>query len=85
MICSQPTLVVYMCGSLVGYAGRVQATAKQRGLQPWHSHEVPRLRLVGLGTVAMMDDWPYAYTDCSMTFGPEMTLCGQWEHEVAQA
>ena len=74
-----------MCGSLVGYPGRDQATAEQRGLQPRHSHEVPRLILVSVGTVAMMDDWPYACTDCSMTFGWEMTLCGQWAHEVAQA
>jgi hypothetical protein len=69
----------------VGYPGRDQATAEQHGLQLRHSHEVPRLKLVGLGTVAMMDDRPYACTDCSMTFGREMTLCGQWAHEVAQA
>ena len=84
MICSQPPLVVYLCGSLVGCPGRDQATAEQRGLQPRHSHEVPRLRLVGLGTVAVMDDRPYACIDCSMTFGREMKLCGQWAHEVAQ-
>ena len=68
----------------MGCPGRDQAIAEQRGLQPRHSHEVPRLRLVSVGTVAVMDDQPYACTDCSMTFGQEMMLCGQWAHEIAQ-
>jgi len=38
-------------------------------LSSWHSHEVPRLRLVGLGTIAMMDDQSYACIDCSMIVG----------------
>jgi hypothetical protein len=74
-----------MCGSLVGCPGRDQATVGQHGLQPRHSHEVPRLRFVGLGTIVVMDDRIYACTDCSITFGREMTLFGQWAHEVAQA
>ena len=62
-------LVVYMCGSLVSSLGRDLAIAEQHGLSPWHSHEVPRLRLVGLGTIAMMDDQSYACIDCSMIVG----------------
>jgi hypothetical protein len=62
--------------SLVGYPSRDKPTAEQRGL-PWrHSRVVARLGLAGLGTVAVVDDRPYACADCSMTFGQETALCG---------
>ena len=62
--------------SLVGYPGRDKPTAKQRGLPRQHSHVVARFGLAGLGTVATVDDQPYACADCSMAFGQEMVLCG---------
>jgi hypothetical protein len=70
-------LVVYNCGSLVGCPSTDLAIAVQHGLPLWHSHEVCRLRLVGLRTVAMMDDRPYACADSSMTFGRETMMCVQ--------
>jgi hypothetical protein len=41
----------------VGCPSRDEETTEQRGLPPWHSHEVARLRLAGLGTIVVMDDW----------------------------
>jgi len=34
------------------------------------------LKLPSLGTIVVIDDWPYACADFSKTFGQEMTLCG---------
>jgi hypothetical protein len=56
--------------------GKAEAPVEQCGSPPRCSREVARMRLAGLSTIAMVDDWPYTCVDCSMTFGRETVLCG---------